>query len=305
MLSYDERTRAKPKTEFKNSETLWDARVPAKIARAMAGTRVLSLNTCLLPTRLRWIFRAHRGAESLAEATARVAGAIADAHRAFALDVVHLQEVFMPASLRELAAALRPLGFVHATDHTPCGLATLSRRPLATLHVRERACWPFTPKGWAALRVDGPSPGCAKAVHVNCHFASELDGSHAARLAQAREVGAWVSAALARGAGGCAERALVIGDLNEPSGAGAARLAATLGAPPLAGEAEETYRWLGGLVRARLDRAFLFERDDCAGVGPHAPAGAPAGPVGVELVGVVLRGLADVSDHLPLVVRMP
>lgn len=303
----------------------------------MARTSVLSLNCCLLPTHLRWIFRAHRGAESLSAATARVAAAIIDADHAAALDVVHLQEVFSPASLRQLAAVLRPAGFLYATEPTSCGLATLSKRPLDMLELRETAFGPFTPKGWAALLVRAAYPGGAAEVHVNCHFASELDGSHAVRLRQAGEVGAWVRAALAPAcsmlqagdstllthhgqlstpilAAGV-DCVLVVGDLNEPEGVGAERLAAALGASPLAqgeggscnAEPEKTYRWLGGLVHARLDRGFLFRRlDDTKCATPPLGGTASAKPkddkqvLGTELAGVVLHGLGDVSDHLPL-----
>ena len=199
----------------------------------MRGRRplaVLSLNTCLLPTHLRWIFRAHRGVESLRAATARIAHALAAADAASPVDVLHLQEVFVPASLDELAAALRPLGFVHASAHARCGLATLSKHALTPLELRESPRPPFTPKGWAALLVR--APGLGAEVHVNCHFASEIDGSHTARLAQARDVGDWVrahslaQAARAGRAAGAAivERVLVVGDLNEPDGAGAAQL---------------------------------------------------------------------------------
>ncbi|KAJ1627030.1 Endonuclease/exonuclease/phosphatase [Pavlovales sp. CCMP2436] len=255
------------------------------------GTAVLTLNTCLLPSHLRWIFRAHRGAESLEAATTRVASAILAADRAAPVEVVHLQEVFVPASLDQIAAALRPAGFVHVTAHARCGLATLSKRPLRLLELRETAHGPFTPKGWLAVAVAGSEgdegeDGSEAETHVNCHFASELDGSRRARLAQARAVGGWVRAAREP----ASSRVLVLGDLNEPDGPGFVQLARTLGASPLdpAMGAEDTYRWLGGLVRGRLDRAIFF---------------APGSALGVELAGTVVVGLLDVSDHYALRVQ--
>jgi endonuclease/exonuclease/phosphatase family metal-dependent hydrolase len=258
-------------------------------------SRVLSLNTCLLPTHLRWIFRAHRGAESLGTATARVASVLGAADRASPVDVIHLQEVFSAESLRALAGALP--AFPYVTPHAASGVATLSRHPLRVLDVRETRRPPFAPKGWAVVEVR--AAGSARVeVHVNCHLASEIDGSHRARIAQAQAIREWL----------CVdgrERALVVGDLNEPDGEGAERLACALGAVPLPAAAmrEDTYCWLGGLVRGRLDRAYVIGGTRVAADGGEAGCGeAIVGRprLGVELAGRVRHGLDDVSDHLPV-----
>lgn len=278
--------------------------------RTMAAD-VVSLNACLLPSHLRWIFRAHRGLESLDTATARVGAALAEHAARRAVDVVHVQELYAPQSHAQLAAHMRAAGFAHASPHARCGVASFARVPLAVLHTREYPRPPFTPKGWRALAVGGGgAPGPPPEVHLNVHLASEIDGSRRARLAQAREIGAWVRGALlgeALAGARAARRVLVIGDLNEPDPAAAAELARALGAlaPPdvsaaaAAMAAESSYSWLGGLVRGRMDRAFLLDARPRAD-GRGAAGGGVLEVCGRELGGAVLTELADVSDHYAL-----
>jgi hypothetical protein len=74
-----------------------------------------------------------------------------------------------------------------------------------------------------------------------------------------------------------------------------------LGAQPLqphsSGVARDhTYSWLGGLVRGRLDRCYVFAPPPV----PSAPAAGRADPLGIEAACHVVRTLPDVSDHWPI-----
>ena len=244
---------------------------------------VVSLNACLLPTHLRWLFRAHRlvFCEATTRAAGRVAAALIAHHRAAAFSTVHLQEVFEESGFDVLAERLREVGLVHTTGFARSGLCSFSTQPIRVLFEREtKSLGEVRPKAWQAMELG------VGVVHINLHFASEIDGSHAGRLAQAAELASWVTT---RRRGPDAPRQLVvIGDTNEGDGEQYAELARTLGVRPRA-ELEVSYRWLAGLVSARFDRAFVFEP-----LGGEAEVPAA---LGIELEGSVRTELDDVSDH--------
>ena len=73
----------------------------------------------------------------------------------------------------------------------------------------------------------------------------------------------------------------MIGDTNEPDGSGYGPLVAALRVSPL-DALPITHSMVRGLISGRLDRAFLYEQGEAAGV---------------ELEGKVCHGLPDVSDH--------
>ena len=154
---------------------------------------VLSLNACLLPTHLRWQFRAHRlvFCEATAHAAHRVAAALIAHHRVAPFNTVHLQEVFEEVGFDVLAERLRAVGLVYTTGFARSGLCTFSTWPLRVLFEREtKSLGEVRPKAWQAIELG------AGVMHVNLHFASEIDGSHAGRLAQAAELAAWVTTRL-------------------------------------------------------------------------------------------------------------
>lgn len=297
--------RRKRKRPAAESSEPGSARAP-RARRSALPPAVCTLNACLLPSHLRWIFRAHRLFESLESAARRVARAIIAHHRSSPFEAIHLQEIFTEAGFAVLRSELRAVGLVHSSGFARCGLCSFATSPITLLRLSEAASLTDgRPKAWIAMQIGA-------VVHVNLHFASEIDGKHAGRLAQARELGAWIQrvregreplAATAQGGGGSGTRQagqravapaiLVIGDTNEPDEPGRrhALLAAAVGATPR-DALPASYSLLRGAVRGRLDRGYLF-----AASGAGAAGAAGAGTAGAELVGRVCTDLPDVSDH--------
>lgn len=248
---------------------------------------MVTLNACLLPSHLRWIFRAHRLCEGLETAATRVGEALIAHHQSAPFETLHLQEVFEERAFVILAARAREVGLVHTSGFTRSGLCTFSVHPLRILHEREqRSLGEARPKAWQAIELGA-------CVHVNVHFASEIDGSHPGRVAQASELAEWIAGCLA-------ERSeppqylLVIGDTNEGEGEQYAVLARALGVRPQL-QLKPSYRWLRGLVVARFDRAYLFTSTQSKGESRQ----------GTELTGRVVTDLPDVSDHYAVRFGLP
>lgn len=240
---------------------------------------LLSLNACLLPSHFRWIFRLHRGTEGLEEATERVIRVLTTLVRRHDVRVLHLQEVYEVESYNMLKASLHSAGLTHATPFTACGLCSFTARSAEKLFITEFPHPVFRPKGWLSIQ-NGDT------IYVNVHLASEIDGGHLARRAQAKTIFDWMCTQKT-----AVSRVVVAGDLNEGDGEGYFAVADALGARPAVAQ-PHTYRWLGGLVSKRLDRAYVFRDED----GRLSR--------GEEVVGEVLPAEEDVSDHLPLLVHV-
>ena len=147
---------------------------------------VVTLNCCLLPTRLRWIFRPHRFLEGLASAAERIAAALISHHCDEPFATVHLQEVFEKDAYAILERRMYSVGLVNASGFSSSGLCSFSILPLEPLFERRiHSRGSARPKAWQALAIGGSDDISGQQVHVNLHLASEIDGSHTSRLEQA------------------------------------------------------------------------------------------------------------------------
>ena len=211
--------------------------------------RVLSLNTCLLPTATRWIFR---GNESLSSAKRKIYSAIAAEDDRREIDVLHLQEIWQTPTYSYLRDHLRSR-FPFDTGFTSFGVTTFSKKPLQLIHSAEypnpnpllRAC--LAPKGWVATSIDSN-------VHVNVHLACEIDGASRARVSQAEDVREFAMSSNSL--------CFVVGDTNEGRQHIDHFHDALLGvsksrsSQAFDNEQQETYSWLW--VKERFDRAYIF-----------------------------------------------